>query len=372
MKIRVTPVEVGELLPMPVDVAPTRELKNEERPVGRPVVLNFFVGPNFAGATEVLGKFAELYEEFAKAGATVFGTAVATLDKLKAFADERKLPFALLADVQLKLSLTYGAAKPHHVENNKAEVSVGPRTVLLDANHRVVKIYEPIDPAAHPAEVLEDVKRLVNADAPRAIVRQAPVLLIPDALPADFCSQLIEVWEKEGNEDSGFMKQVDGKTVGLYDYGHKIRRDHFVKEGPTLTKIKNYVANRVLPEIRKAFNYEVTRFEDFRIACYDASRGGYFRPHRDNTTDGTAHRRFAMSLLLNDDYEGGSLRFPEYGPHTYRPPAGGAVVFSCSLLHEATDVTVGRRFVLLTFFYGEAERKLRDEYARKQGQVTPM
>lgn len=111
--------------------------------------------------------------------------------------------------------------------------------------------------------------------------------------------------------------------------------------------------------MKRAFNYDVTRREDFRIACYDAARGGYFRPHRDNTTDGTAHRRFAMSLFLNGDYEGGRLRFPEYGPHRYRPEAGGAVVFSCSLLHEATDVTAGRRFVLLSFFYGEREARAR-------------
>jgi predicted 2-oxoglutarate/Fe(II)-dependent dioxygenase YbiX len=119
--------------------------------------------------------------------------------------------------------------------------------------------------------------------------------------------------------------------------------------------------------MRTAFNYEVSRFEDFRIACYDSARGGYFRPHRDNTTEGTAHRRFAMSLLLNDDYEGGTLRFPEYGLHEYRPDAGSAVVFSCSLLHEATDVTRGQRFVLLSFFYGEKEAKIREEYNKRTG-----
>ncbi|MCH8998765.1 MAG: 2OG-Fe(II) oxygenase, partial [Proteobacteria bacterium] len=60
---------------------------------------------------------------------------------------------------------------------------------------------------------------------------------------------------------------------------------------------------------------------------------------------------------------------PEYGPQLYQPEVGGAVVFSCSLLHEATRVTSGRRFVLLGFFYGEAEQALRDRIAaeRKAG-----
>ena len=59
----------------------------------------------------------------------------------------------------------------------------------------------------------------------------------------------------------------------------------------------------------------------------------------------------AMTLNLNTgEYEGGHLRFPEYGGHLYRPATGDAVLFSCVLAHEATPVTAGRRFVLLTFF----------------------
>jgi predicted 2-oxoglutarate/Fe(II)-dependent dioxygenase YbiX len=63
---------------------------------------------------------------------------------------------------------------------------------------------------------------------------------------------------------------------------------------------------------------------------------------------------FALSLNLNDDYEGGQLRFPEYGNHLYRPDAGAALIFSCAHLHEVLEVTAGRRFVLLSFLYGES------------------
>ena len=43
------------------------------------------------------------------------------------------------------------------------------------------------------------------------------------------------------------------------------------------------------------------------------------------------------------------------------------MIFSCSLLHEATDVTAGRRFVLLSFFYGEKEAKMREAYNLRAG-----
>jgi predicted 2-oxoglutarate/Fe(II)-dependent dioxygenase YbiX len=61
-----------------------------------------------------------------------------------------------------------------------------------------------------------------------------------------------------------------------------------------------------------------------------------------------------MSVNLNtEEFEGGELRFPEYGDQRYRPDTGAAIVFSSSLLHEALNVTSGRRFVLLAFLFGE-------------------
>ncbi len=52
-------------------------------------------------------------------------------------------------------------------------------------------------------------------------------------------------------------------------------------------------------------------------------------------------------------YQGGELRFPEYSRALYAPETGGAVVFSCALLHEALPVTLGRRFGAFTFAYEE-------------------
>ncbi len=104
----------------------------------------------------------------------------------------------------------------------------------------------------------------------------------------------------------------------------------------------------------------MNRYEDLKVICYDSDRGGYFRPHRDNTTPGTAHRKFAMSINLNvGEYEGGYLRFPEYGLHLYKPETGSAVIFSCSLLHEVTDITSGRSFALTAFIYSDQEDSLR-------------
>ena len=52
--------------------------------------------------------------------------------------------------------------------------------------------------------------------------------------------------------------------------------------------------------------------------------------------------------------------FPEFGRKVYRPPEGGALVFSCGALHQVTPVTRGRRYAFLAFLYGEEDAARRE------------
>jgi predicted 2-oxoglutarate/Fe(II)-dependent dioxygenase YbiX len=178
------------------------------------------------------------------------------------------------------------------------------------------------------------------------------VLLLPRVLDAAYCERLIRVWEQEGAVDTGVARASND----VLDASYKRRRDHTVGDPHLLRELSSVVGRRVLPEVHKAFAFRATRFEGFKIACYDAATGGFFRPHRDNLTPATRHRVFALTLNLNDGYEGGQLRFPEYGNQLYRPDPGAALVFSCAHLHEVLDVTAGRRFVLLSFLFGGPPR----------------
>ena len=115
----------------------------------------------------------------------------------------------------------------------------------------------------------------------------------------------------------------------------------------------------MVPEILHAFQFRASRLERMILACYDAAENGRFGAHRDNTIAQTAHRRFAVSINLNADFEGGEVAFPEYGTAGFKPPAGGALVFSCSMLHVVTPVRRGRRYALLPFVYDEPAAELR-------------
>ncbi len=190
----------------------------------------------------------------------------------------------------------------------------------------------------------------------------APVLVLPRVFEPAFCRRLIELYETVGGGESGFMRDEGGKTVGVLDPSHKRRKDAFIEDANLQAQIRARLNLRLVPEIRRAFNFKVTRLERYVVACYDAADKGFFRAHRDNTTKATAHRRFACTINLNTgEYEGGDLRFPEFGPRTYAAPAGGAVVFSCSLLHEATRVTRGLRYATLPFLYDDEAARIRQE-----------
>jgi hypothetical protein len=73
-------------------------------------------------------------------------------------------------------------------------------------------------------------------------------------------------------------------------------------------------SRRLFPEIRKVFQFHVSRAETLRLGCYDADEGGCFEAHRDDSSVHVAHRRFDTSLFLNTgEREGGTLGFPEHG-----------------------------------------------------------
>ncbi len=189
----------------------------------------------------------------------------------------------------------------------------------------------------------------------------APVLICPRVFEPEFCRQLINYYEAKGGQVSGVMRDVGGKTVGVLD-NMKRRRDVSIAEAELKTEVVARLERALLPMIGRSFQFNATRIERYLIACYDAVEGGYFQAHRDNETFGTKHRRFAVSINLNaEEFEGGDLRFAEFGPRTYRPPTGGAVVFSCSMLHEATPVTRGRRYAFLPFLFDEAGARIREQ-----------
>jgi predicted 2-oxoglutarate/Fe(II)-dependent dioxygenase YbiX len=339
------PLARGDLAPWFVAATPTAPTFHFSAVVGHYILLGFLPQPGGL-RDRVLGAF--------MAHRALFDddklSALMTLRDAESIAIARNQPPGLrwFLDADDALSRLYGAVDADGAEH--------PYWLLLDPMHRVLGAWQIADTDGLFAEI----KSLPSLADYAGVELYAPVLIVPRVFDGELCKRLIATYDAQGGERSGVMRDIDGRTVGVLD-GFKSRRDVLVEDAGLRAELLHRLQHCLMPEIAKVFQFRVTRLERYLVACYDADEGGFFKPHRDNETLGTAHRRFAVSINLNaEQFEGGDLRFPEFGPRTYRPPTGGAVVFSCSLQHEATPVTGGRRYAFLPFLYDEAGQVIRD------------
>lgn len=249
---------------------------------------------------------------------------------------------AFLADYDGAVTRRYGAAQ-------------GGRTVVLDAMLRAIANIAWDDPGGHAQMLHGLVRGLPDIDDSAGVPLTAPALIVPRVFDFPLCDYLVALHDQLGGSDSGFLLDRDGTTATVIDHRLKRRQD-LVIDDPDLREImRDRVVRRLLPEIEWFFQFRATRMDRYMVSCYDSTVGGHFFRHRDNINAGAEHRRFAVSINLNRDYDGGDLIFPEFGRRTYRAPSGGAIVFSCGALHEVTPMTRGRRYVFVPFLYGEED-----------------
>lgn len=223
------------------------------------------------------------------------------------------------------------------------------RVLVLDPNQRIAGTFDtrPLLAAAEGIATLADSVRS-NGGAGQVIATpMAPVLVLPRVFEPEFCTQVIRLWQKGDHKDGGVSSRYG--NVGVDEL--KRTEDYMVSEPMMQKAISDRLAYRIGPELTKAFAFDRQfAFDAHIVLSYSADGRHFFGAHRDNGAPTTADRAFAVSLNLNDDFDGGELIFPEYAGVKVSPPAGAAAVFSCSVLHEALPVTRGRRFVLTTFF----------------------
>ena len=182
------------------------------------------------------------------------------------------------------------------------------------------------------------------------VAAQAPVLLLPRVLDAAYRERLIRVWEREGGVETG-VARASGDVL---DASYKRRRDHTVGDprpaaravlggrppraarGPQGVRVPGDplrgLQDRLLRRRHRRLLPAAPRQPDAvhrRTGC-----------SRSRSTSTTATRAVSCASRSTATSSTG-------------PMPGAALVFSCAHLHEVRDVTAGRRFVLLSFLYGD-------------------
>jgi peroxiredoxin len=314
---------------------------------GRWVVLSFLGSPSDPRAMSEIAHLVRESAAFSEDHVVIGCVFTGPPDDVASLAAISSNKLFFLADYDGAISRGFGAAAM-------------PRTVVLDPMLRAIADIAWDHPQGHAETVCDLLRGLPDVEVSAGVPMFAPALVVPRVFSFELCDFLVQFYEQQGGVDSGFQFDISGKTTTISDWRLKRRSDVPVAAEEVRDLVRGQIVRRLLPQIEQNFQFKATRMDRYIVACYDAEVGGHFHRHRDNVNAGAQHRRFAVSINLNNDFEGCDLTFPEFGRKTYRPPEGGALVFSCGALHQVTPVTKGRRYAFLAFLYGEEDARQRE------------
>lgn len=218
---------------------------------------------------------------------------------------------------------------------------------ILDPALRIMKTAR----LSRSAEVMRWVSELPSVDEHAGTRIHAPVLIVPRVIEPALCAELIAM-HRDGQPIQGGLidESDDARSAQFINRNYRSTRQISLTDAALKARVEDRIRRRLAPEVFTALRYRVREIESYIVTAYDAAEAGRFRVHRDNLPP-LQRRQFTFAINLNaEDYDGGELRFPEYGTETYRAPTGGAIVFASSLLHEVTLLTRGRRYVMVAWF----------------------
>jgi peroxiredoxin Q/BCP len=122
---------------------------------GQPVVLYFYPKDDTPGCTTEACNFRDDYSAYEKAGVTILGVSPDSVKSHAKFKQKFGLPFPLLADEGHKICETYDvwALKKFM---GREYMGVLRTTFLIDAEGKILRVFEKVKPADHSAELLAE------------------------------------------------------------------------------------------------------------------------------------------------------------------------------------------------------------------------
>jgi predicted 2-oxoglutarate/Fe(II)-dependent dioxygenase YbiX/peroxiredoxin len=336
---------------------------------GRFSVLGFFGNTTDEAGQAAIETIRQCRQFFDNQKAAFFGVSWSASDDERVVIEKELPGIRYFLDADGAISRLYGVL-PLDLPFVEAVRFPRKRWFVLDPQLRIVGVF-PFQPGgAERGALTKFLSALPGPDQFAGFEMPVPIMAIPYVLEPSLCRSMIELYETHGGVRTGVMREIDGRSVNIITETFKKRSDHRISDPKILQMLQDRIAGRVFPEIEKVHFMQCTRSERYIIGCYDSEDGGFFKPHRDNMSKGSAHRRFAVSINLNDDFEGGELNFPEYGSKWFKMPPGTAVIFSTPLMHQVSPVIRGRRYAFLPFVYDDKGAEIREANIKFVGEGT--
>jgi thioredoxin-dependent peroxiredoxin len=127
--------------------------------LGHPLVLYFYPKDNTPGCTTEGAAFRDLYPQFVKLGAEVFGVSRDSIKSHEGFKEKMSFPFPLLSDADEKLCTQFDVIKMKNMYGKKVR-GIERSTFLIGADGKLVREWRRVKVDGHAEEVLAAVKAL--------------------------------------------------------------------------------------------------------------------------------------------------------------------------------------------------------------------
>ena len=167
--------------------------------------------------------------------------------------------------------------------------------------------------------------------------------LYEKALSKDFCEYVIKSidWNKT---EAGKVNRID---TGEIDPKSRISQIYWEELlSPIGCVVQSYIV-----DANKNWNYDIRRLEKVQMSKYEI--GGHYNWHMDSKAPvNNEQRKLSISILLNDNFDGGGLEIESNKGENVLKSQGDIVVFPSFLQHRVIPVTDGVRYTAVSWASG--------------------
>jgi hypothetical protein len=203
------------------------------------------------------------------------------------------------------------------------------------------------------------------------------IVIYEDFIDAETAAKLINVLDKHAS-----LGRLTWTPISFYEsYSSTLPQDNdeiVAEEGLSPTVFSEIKAG-IINAVASVHNLDTSIINQIGYHTQKWEPGAYARIHSDNTDEkgnsgAFTRSRYAAFLYLNDDFEGGLLRFPDQ-EISIKPQTGMLAAFDGGFnnMHEVTLLSDGARYTLGSFWDDRDEnaypQELRDAWAKEMEQT---
>ena len=240
---------------------------------GRYIVMCFFMTAGDPAGRDAIGAVMANRHRFDDVAACCFGVSADPRDEAEGRVRESLPGIRHFWDFDGTIGQLYGAVAK---DAEPGQPTAARRFwLVLDPTMRIMAAF-PLTTDGSTA-LFDYLGKLPPPDRFAGFEIQAPVLILPNVFETEFCRRLIGLYDTHGGEESGFMREVDGKTVAMTDHAHKRRKDYIIDNPELIKQTQARIRRRINSEMVKVHAFNPTRMERYIVSCYAAEDAGHFR-----------------------------------------------------------------------------------------------